>query len=420
MADRFKEGDRILVQSNDDELPELWHERLLAGEISPGRFIAVTPDETFDELDLLGPNIGAIRVLGADRKLPRGIRAESCYMVFVEGRRNHDWNAEELRSFMAEGGRLAAIVRRREAAAAPTTLPLARPTVRVRGKQPAAKAVARRAPSPAPAAGARAAGDRRPDAEDDDPGEVCWRCCELGGPVAFGSLLNAPESKHIVGDRCLVSVGGAQYVSGRRATFAEDQFVAAFGPEAGSAGSDARTLEVIENRGKRWREFLSAVDDSVQQPFADFPLEGPRTAGWCLDFLRRRQSPVVRTTAKLNADSWGVQEHEQAMRYLELAAQYDQLDCRSVAVVEAICRRAQTIEWCYHEKLREAESSASSGQKLSIEEATAFAGTSRAGDLLMVCPQLLDHVKSVVEKDAVIMKNLRKAREEREARRKQK
>ncbi len=33
-----------------------------------------------------------------------------------------------------------------------------------------------------------------------------------------------------------------------------------------------------------------------------------------------------------------------------------------------------------------------------------------------VCPLLLDHVEAIAEKDAVIMKNLRKAREERAAR----
>ena len=37
---------------------------------------------------------------------------------------------------------------------------------------------------------------------------------------------------------------------------------------------------------------------------------------------------------------------------------------------------------------------------------------------MMVAPALLDHVKTAVEKDAAIMKNIRKAKEERELRRK--
>ena len=56
--------------------------------------------------------------------------------------------------------------------------------------------------------------------------------------------------------------------------------------------------------------------------------------------------------------------------------------------------------------------------RLSYEELSAFSGASKAGDLLMVSPSLLDHVKAVVEKDAAIMKYIRKAREERDARRK--
>ena len=45
----------------------------------------------------------------------------------------------------------------------------------------------------------------------------------------------------------------------------------------------------------------------------------------------------------------------------------------------------------------------------------AFAGTSRAGGSLMICPPLLDYVRGEVEREASLAKNLRKAREEREA-----
>lgn len=38
----------------------------------------------------------------------------------------------------------------------------------------------------------------------------------------------------------------------------------------------------------------------------------------------------------------------------------------------------------------------------------------------MICPDLLDHVKAETEKEASLAKNLRKAREERDAARKQK
>ena len=124
---------------------------------------------------------------------------------------------------------------------------------------------------------------------------------------------------------------------------------------------------------------------------------------------------MFRSTAKLQPEQWGVQEHEGLMKLLELAGEFDQLDLTNCAFAEAIFRRAQTIEWVYHDRLREADAAATK-DKLSPEEMSAFSGFSKAGDLLMVCPLLLDHVKGVVEKDAAIMKNIRKAREEREAR----
>ena len=85
-------------------------------------------------------------------------------------------------------------------------------------------------------------------------------------------------------------------------------------------------------------------------------------------------------------------------------------------MAEALLRRAQTIEWVYHDKLRD-EGSATK-DRLSPEEMHAFSGLDRTGDHLMVAPALLEHVKGIVEKDAAIMKNIRKAREERDMRKK--
>ena len=104
------------------------------------------------------------------------------------------------------------------------------------------------------------------------------------------------------------------------------------------------------------------------------------------------------------------------MKVLEFGALYDQLDLTNLAMAECLLRRAQTIEWVYHDKLRD-EGSATK-DRLSVEEMNAFSGLDRTGDHLMVAPALLEHVKSVVEKDAAIMKNIRKAREERELRKK--
>ncbi|CAK0871026.1 unnamed protein product [Prorocentrum cordatum] len=116
---------------------------------------------------------------------------------------------------------------------------------------------------------------------------------------------------------------------------------------------------------------------------------------------------------------WGFAEHETLLRIIELAGQRDQLDISNLACMEASLRRVQTIGWACHDKIRETDAGSSS--RLSIEEATAFSGLSRSGDLLMVAPSYLERAKAQVEKDAAITnKNIRKAKEERELRRNQK
>ena len=56
---------------------------------------------------------------------------------------------------------------------------------------------------------------------------------------------------------------------------------------------------------------------------------------------------------------------------------------------------------------------------MSLEEQQTFGGVTRQAGTLMICPELLDYVKSEVERDASLAKNLRKAREERELARRQ-
>ena len=52
------------------------------------------------------------------------------------------------------------------------------------------------------------------------------------------------------------------------------------------------------------------------------------------------------------------------------------------------------------------------GGKLSLEEQHTFRSLVRQAEALMICASLLEHVKSEVEKDIQLLKNIRKAREE--------
>lgn len=70
-------------------------------------------------------------------------------------------------------------------------------------------------------------------------------------------------------------------------------------------------------------------------------------------------------------------------------------------------------------KAKEMESKAVGG-RLSLEEQTTFGGVTRQFATLMICPELLTYVKEETEREASLAKNLRKAREEREAARKHK
>ncbi|CAK0799614.1 unnamed protein product, partial [Prorocentrum cordatum] len=226
-----------------------------------------------------------------------------------------------------------------------------------------------------------------------------------GRRIEVGDWVGAPGLA--LRERGLFEVGPGRAIAVHLAALDKDAFVASLRPAASSgeapvsgaaAASDARALPMRTGARGRGREWRDVVDACEEEPFGDFPVAGPRSTSWCLDFLRRRHTPTDRhlmfkTTARLQTEQWGAQEHEQLMMYLELAGTYDRLDLSNCAFAEEILRRAQTIEWACHDQLREAES-ASSKDKMSPEEFAAFSGFSKAGDLPMVAPQLLGHVKT--------------------------
>ena len=69
-------------------------------------------------------------------------------------------------------------------------------------------------------------------------------------------------------------------------------------------------------------------------------------------------------------------------------------------------------------KVRPAELAQKHRARSVLDEQAAFSGITRAHTSVMVCPELVDHVRSEVERESKLFKNLRLAREERETRRK--
>lgn len=263
--------------------------------------------------------------------------------------------------------------------------------------------------------------------EEEDPDGRIWVSLEATATVKRGEQVAPPAAGLRRDDSGLSLVSGGRHVCAKLLHPHEvSGFFAELPSGAASAGADdestdARTLTIRTTATGRHREFSSLAEDCAEEVFDDFPLTGPRTSSWCLQFLRRRRCPVdhhmmFRTVTRLGADAWGMGEHEHLCQLVELAGCYDQLDLTNLAFAEAAFRRIQTIEWVHHDRVKDMEATA--GDRITVEEMTAFSGVSRSSDVLMVAPALLSHVKTVVETDATIMKSVRKAREERELRRK--
>ena len=142
---------------------------------------------------------------------------------------------------------------------------------------------------------------------------------------------------------------------------------------------------------------------------------------WCLGFLKWEGRTLelhherFKMVANLKSNSWGVVEHKEICMFLTYLATYDQVDPANVAAAEAMFRRLQTVEFSYIEKVKTLEANNASGSRLTAEEQAIFGGLAQSDSSLMIAPSLLDHARSEAERAASLAKNLRKAREEREA-----
>ena len=187
---------------------------------------------------------------------------------------------------------------------------------------------------------------------------------------------------------------------------------------------DARTLPIDLDALGRPDCSLKEVAKKSEEKTMSWVLTGPRTARWCISYLVTEglgfeaHHERFRQLGRIEASSWGAQEHFQLSMIAKHALQTDQLNGYNSMFCEVIFRRLQTIEFAYAERAREAEAKAIGG-RLSLEEQQTFGGLTRQASTLMVCPELMDYVKPEVERDASLSKNLRKAREERELARKQ-
>ena len=238
-----------------------------------------------------------------------------------------------------------------------------------------------------------------------------WVLAESGVNAPRGSEVAVTGACVVRGARALVPAPWAAAEWALAAQVADAELEAFKGREA---AGDARLIPLVTLGGTRerrpWREAVKAFSRSE---FSGFAVPGPR-----------RPSQVVETANRLFDDMWGVQEHGLAMSFLEIAAGYDGLDVVNLASVELLMRKAQLVEFTYSERgpappprgdgAKESKGKGKSGASPGLyDEGSIFLGAHKEFGDTMVAPELLDYVSKEVEREASVMKQVRKAREER-------
>ena len=363
----------------------MWHERLLLCHIAKGRWMIMTPDGDIyaEDYGPEGTDVEAVRVRKADGSRPAGLARARVY----------GWAAGRLPIGPAllevlEEGRLLAALERGDTGAPP--------------------------PPESGGTGGTGGGPKK------------WVFADLAAPDV-GEPSGDPGVE--LEGSGLIKVDGAVRLV-RRLAAAEVKKLKEKSEEQKAAitdsGSDARVLGVMyEPGGARRREWKSVSDSAAESAMGDWPIEGPRTAGWVAAFIARRGTAPRdhhrwwRSTAKLAASDWGVSEHAMLCDVLEHAGSYDNLDLCNLACMEALARRLQTIEYQHRERVRDGERGGHSSVSelggtavLTDDEMDFFQGRSHASSTVCCSPALIKHVADGMEKEALIAKQSRKAREE--------
>jgi hypothetical protein len=126
----------------------------------------------------------------------------------------------------------------------------------------------------------------------------------------------------------------------------------------------------------------------------------------------RRQTRRLRH--KLTSLDWGRAQHQTALRTIALTGCMDQLDLPNLSSVEHLLRETQMVEFRYNNsetdeidknKKEKASGLSSHEMDLCFDKGKSFGES-------LVCPELVEHMAQGVERDALIWKQSRKAREE--------
>ena len=356
--------------------PELWHERLVLEHVTAEEYIVATPDRDVycEQLSLLNDDLKGIRVKPSPNALPGGINPGLVYPLPL-------FNAGEIAGLRLEAQRELATERAARGLGVGGAVPVN-----------------------------QAAGG----SNDFMAGTLYWVACEKVRGLNYGDNVLGVNAVSVEGAKSVHTTGDGEQVfvecidGSKHKEFLQRP-----------ASWDMRIVgQDFDGLGKPDCS-LKEVSKKSEESEVLWTLAGPRTSRWCISYLVveglgfEGHHERFRQLCKLEPSSWGVQEHFQLSMIAKHALQVDQINGYNTMFLEVVFRRLQTIEFAYAEKARDSESRAIGG-KLSLEEQQTFGGLTRQAGTLMVCPELLDHVKTEVERDASLSKNLRKAREERD------
>ncbi len=124
----------------------------------------------------------------------------------------------------------------------------------------------------------------------------------------------------------------------------------------------------------------------------------------------RSRHARFKAEAGLSATDAGVDFHEFCFRLLQIGIQFDQLNVSELAVFELICRTAQMIEYKYRDRYLQRMGA---GADDLAEDEHIYLGTSETRGLMMISPTLSAYVADELHKEASVLKERRKVREER-------
>ena len=167
--------------------------------------------------------------------------------------------------------------------------------------------------------------------------------------------------------------------------------------------------------GQPRRSPLEAVQGMREHQEAGWPIRGPSTAPWVLRFVLENGGAFSGwharwvQLAKLSLSEPAAVEHEAFCRILDQAISFDQINPLAVSFVESAARSSHSVE----ERIQDRNlKSKKSEDTVFTSEASLMSGSAeRSG--LCICPALKEYVAEELREESAVLKERRKAREER-------